>query len=144
MDKVLTNIFVALLGASVFSVDAYGALDIPCSDPELRVKSVVDEGVTTIINLTLRTTDETEVFLYPPRTNKAFFALDADSGAEFNLVGFEGVKAAPASTIYPPYELIHIKLIFEKIRAAKFHLIEGKQSSREDFWSCMNVKRGRE
>ncbi|WP_394242796.1 hypothetical protein [Halopseudomonas laoshanensis] len=143
MKRFSSHLLTVLLCFLTIRVDAQSNLNIACSDPELRVMSVFDEEEKTIVKLTLRTTSKSAVSLYPPSTEGAFFAMDADSGSEFKLIGFDGVEPEPGYKIYPPHTIIYIKLVFEEIKASKFHLIEGTHFSREGFWTCMNIKRER-
>lgn len=135
------GILAVLLGLMALSAGAYSSQDGTCSDPSLRIKTIVDEGEVTKITLTFRALDYVEVSLYPPGTEKAFYVIDAESGQRYELIGFEGVPAAPGYSSYRPHEVVYMNLIFSKIQASRFNLIEGSHSSREGFWTCMNVKR---
>lgn len=141
MKKISSFICTAAFGLLIFVSELQASINAPCSDTQLRVKSVLDEGDTTITTLTLRTTSETAISLYPPGTDNAFFAIDAQTGEKSPLIGFEGVAAAPGSSVYPAHHMVYMKLIFKKISGTKFHLVEGTQASREDFWTCMNIEK---
>ena len=85
-----------LTGLSSIHSAAYASLEIHCSDPELTVRTITNNDSSTNIKLTYRTTQESEVYLYPPKTQNSFFALDAETGTEYELIGFSGIEAAPS------------------------------------------------
>ncbi len=139
MKKFSIFLLAALVSSGALSSEIFSPRYAHCSDPELRIKSVIHENDVTKINLALRTTEMVDISLYPPGTYNSFFARDASTGEEYDLIGFNGVAVAPGFETYNPFQMVYMELIFNKIKSKKFHLIEGKQADREDFWTCMNI-----
>lgn len=133
MKKMLHAVLIVCLGCLVgFSPTWAANASYPMShvcktEPRLTLTKVTNTKDETILELEwVETMNSSNVGVYPPGHDMAFFITDTSNAKKYHLLDIDGVAIRPNGNYPQRGDVIKFKLVFERIPMNRFHLIEGK------------------
>jgi hypothetical protein len=140
---IITSFLLFVTGCTGESNATYTVNKAAITQPDAKITTVTNNEDETILTIEYINTGKREarIGIDPPGHDMAFFITDIKSSEKYSLLDSDGVAIIPNRNSVNPGESLTFKLIFERIKMDRFHLVEGKLPTKNAItWHFTNIK----
>lgn len=142
MKKIVLIITCIFISTTAFA-EIYYMSHKAKANPSIVITAVEVTEKNTRVYMTYYAAEHTELGLHQAGSPLAYVLVDPQTKAVYHMTGSEGIEIRPRLNRIESGKHLDFVIVFDKIQAKYFHVIEGmtkERNSNETFWDFMNVR----